>query len=128
MSEKIVHAVKERIGQDQEIVLIDTAAGSHCHVVDALKGCDMAFAVTEPTPFGAHDLKVIGGVLETLGIMKEVVLNRSGIADTSIEASISIPYSREAFDSYVRGIPIVESDPEHPISRSFLALARRLSQ
>ena len=62
ISEFVVNDLNEIIEskeKDYDYVIIDTAAGTHCDVIAALEGCDIALAVTEPTPLGAHDLKLI---------------------------------------------------------------------
>lgn len=127
LTEKVVDAVKQR-GRVREngIVIVDTAAGAHCQVVCALEGCDKAIAVTEPTIFGEHDLKVISDVLKKLGIPYEIVVNRSTISNMEIESALQIPYDKAMVECYVEGIPIVEKYPEHPISKKILSFAKRL--
>ncbi len=61
-----------------DIIIINTAAGVHCNVIHALVKSHIAFAITEPTPLGAHDLKLILQLLEKLNIDSSIVLNRSG--------------------------------------------------
>ena len=80
----IVKDVKERaiefskkIGADY--LIIDTSPGTHCNVIQALLDCDKVYAVTEPTPLGAHDLDLILTLLERLSIRRYVIVNRSGI-------------------------------------------------
>lgn len=127
LSEKIVDAVKQRgLANKHEIVIVDTAAGAHCPVVCALEGCDKAVAVTEPTFFGEHDLKVISEVLKKLEIPYETVVNRSTISDRKIESTLQIPYDRAMVECYVEGIPIVEKFPEHQISKKIFSFAKRL--
>jgi MinD superfamily P-loop ATPase len=127
VTEKIVDAVKQRgLAGNHEIMIIDTSAGAHCPVVCALEGCDKALAVTEPTFFGEHDLKVISEVLGKLEIPYEVVVNRSSISDKKIESSLQIPYDKVMLECYVDGIPIVEKHPEHPISKKIFSFAKRL--
>jgi len=63
-SAAVVIAVKERIQKmlntnKYDLVIIDTAPGAHCDVARSMIGSDIALAVTEPTPFGAHDLDLI---------------------------------------------------------------------
>ncbi len=127
LSEKLVHAVKDRAFGKKEnfIYIIDTAAGAHCNVVQALNGCDFAFAVTEPTLFGEHDLGMISHVLDTLDIQFETILNRSDISESKINSKYPIPYDRDFLDCYVEGTPIVEKIPEHRISKVFFEIARR---
>ena len=79
LSERVVEKVKEevgRIGKKYDFIVIDTAAGTHCDVISALRGCDIAIAVTEPTPLGNHDLKLIVRLLKELEIEFKIVLNR----------------------------------------------------
>lgn len=120
-------AVKQRgLARKHEIVIVDTAAGAHCQVVCALEDCDKAVAVTEPTFFGEHDLKVISELLKKLEIPYETVVNRSTISDRKIESSLQIPYDRAMVECYVEGIPIVEKFPEHQISKKIFSFAKRL--
>ncbi len=51
--------LQQKKKKEYDYVIIDTAAGTHCPVISALLGSDYAFAVTEPTPLGAHDLDLI---------------------------------------------------------------------
>jgi len=128
LSEKMVEAVKERGFKEGkgEIFIIDTAAGAHCQVVRALEGCDKAVAVTEPTLFGIHDLKVISEVLGKMKIPYETVVNRSTISNRKVEGVMKIPYDRDLIDCYVEGVPIVEKLPEHQISKKISEFAKRL--
>ncbi len=127
LTEKIVEAVKQRgLKKYYDIVLVDTAAGAHCQVVSALIGCEKALAVTEPTLFGEHDLKVISELLQKLGIPFEVVLNRSTITDKKIKSVLEIPYDKNMVECYVDSTPIVEQFPNHTISKKITNFARRL--
>ena len=103
----------KQIVRNFDLVIIDTAAGTHCTVMRALDGADKAYAVTEPTPLGAHDLDIILKVLKVLKIPSEIVLNRSDIGDKSlitkisksfkIPVAIEIPYSKSLADEYSKG-------------------------
>ncbi|MDD5482016.1 MAG: P-loop NTPase, partial [Candidatus Shapirobacteria bacterium] len=64
-TKRISQELAQKIGADY--LLVDTAVGLHCGVIRALIGVDLAYAVTEPTPLGAHDLKLI---LELLSLLK----------------------------------------------------------
>ncbi len=119
ISEFIVNALNDIIdekGRNYDYIIVDTAAGTHCPVIAALEKCEKAFAVTEPTPLGHHDLK---SILELLKEMKKdagIVINRSDIGDEAIIENLAsdfgfpvvskIPYSKEIVDSYVNGNPI----------------------
>jgi MinD superfamily P-loop ATPase len=126
LSEKMVEAVKERGLREGRggIFIVDTSAGAHCPVVRALEGCDMAFAVTEPTLFGESDLRAINEVLKILKIPASTIVNRSTISSRKLaDAALEIPYDRAMVDCYVKGVPIVRALPEHPISRRIIGFA-----
>jgi len=103
--------------KDYDFIIIDTAAGTHCPVIAALLGCEKGFAVTEPTPLGAHDLNLILELMKELKVESHIILNRSDIADRSIienvakkhgtDILVDIPYSKDVEKSYSSGKPIV---------------------
>lgn len=109
--------VKERSGlNSQHIVLIDAPPGTSCPVIEAVKDSDYTILVTEPTPFGFHDLVLAVEVLEKLKIPYGVVLNKCDIGDRQVEEYcqknsipilLSIPLDREIAVAYSNGIPIV---------------------
>ena len=43
------------------IEIRDAPPGASCPVVETIRGADFALLVTEPTPFGLHDLKQVAG-------------------------------------------------------------------
>ena len=96
-----------------DIVLLDTAAGTHCPVITALLDCDLAHAVTEPTPMGAYDLELILDLCKKLKIPSKVILNQSDLGDKKKIYSIvkklgvkiekEIPYSRKLVELYSKG-------------------------
>lgn len=133
LSAAVVKATKKRgldVGRNADVIIFDTAAGTHCDVVRALYETETAFVVTEPTPFGLHDLDSILKLLKQLGISSEVILNRSDIAETKelekFKIHTEIPFDEKMMECYVQGVSIVEKYPRHPISRIFLKLAEGL--
>ncbi len=119
IAEFIVNAVKNELSGregDYDFVIIDTAAGTHCDVISAVESCDMALAVTEPTPLGAHDLNLIIMLLKRLEMPFEVVLNRYEKKNDGIITGMlkqhgkdifsRIPYRKEIMEAYSRGVPI----------------------
>jgi len=118
-SSLIVNAVKKFSKQHEknyDYVIVDTSAGTHCPVISALIGCNVALAVTEPTPLGQHDLGLILELTKKLKIKSYVILNRSDIANKEIIENLirkyktkiiaEIPYSKEIEKSYSKGKPI----------------------
>lgn len=96
-----------------DIILFDTAAGTHCPVITALLGCDLAYAVTEPTPMGAYDLNLILDLCQKLKIPTKVILNQADLGDKKkiypiakkfkVKVEKEIPYSRKLVELYSKG-------------------------
>ncbi|MCG8569735.1 MAG: P-loop NTPase, partial [Spirochaetes bacterium] len=56
MSPRLIKQVKENISSG--INIIDSPPGTSCPVVETVKDADICVLVTDPTPFGIHDLKL----------------------------------------------------------------------
>jgi MinD superfamily P-loop ATPase len=101
----------EKIGADH--LILDTAVGMHCGVIRALVDLDLAYAVTEPTPLGAHDLALSLKLLDVLKIPAAIVLNRSDLGkreliddlskESGVEVSFELPHSKSLVEAYSRG-------------------------
>lgn len=101
----------EDIGVD--VLIVDTAPGTHCNVIQALLGCDKAYVVTEPTPLGSHDASLILELLKIMDVPSEIVLNKADVGDASVieeivkkygvQISIKIPYSEKLIKAYSEG-------------------------
>jgi len=110
-TKKFVSNLVKKIKPD--VVLFDTAAGTHCPVISALLDCDLAYAVTEPTPMGAYDLNLILDLCQKLGVPAKIVLNQADLGvKTKIEAIAKkfktevkkeIPYSKKIVEAYSKG-------------------------
>lgn len=113
---------KVRACRDPErITIIDAPPGTSCPAVAAMKGADFVLMVTEPTPFGLHDLKLAVGAVRILGIPCGLVINRSDIgndrvreyaAEENIPVLLEIPFDRKIAHAYSRGIMMVDDMPE----------------
>lgn len=119
----IVNGLKKfsaKIEKKYDYVIIDTAPGTHCNVISALLGCNLAIAVTEPTPLGATDLDLILQLCKVLKVPAKIVLNRADIGDKKLIEKIAkkyktkiiaeIPYKKEILKAYSRGEPIREKN------------------
>ena len=120
MSPPLIRQVKNYINPTR-IVIIDAPPGTSCPVITAVKGSDFCVLVTEPTPFGLHDLKITVQVLEEMGIPLGVVVNRADIGDKkvyeyckekAIPILLEIPFQRKIAELYSRGIPFSIEMPE----------------
>ena len=103
------------------ITIIDAPPGTSCPAVAAMKGVDFVLMVTEPTPFGLHDLKLAVGAVRILGIPCGLVINRSDIGDDhvrqyaaeeDIPVLMEIPFDRKIAHAYSRGLMVVDEMPE----------------
>ncbi len=120
MAPPVIRQVKQRIN-NEGISIIDASPGTSCPVVEAIKGSDFCLLVTDPTPFGLHDLKLATEVVRILGIPCGVIINRSGENDTAtkeycrqenIPVLMKIPLDIEIAKLYSVGTPLVEGMPE----------------
>ena len=107
---------------DQPIIL-DASPGTACPVVESMRGADFVLMVTEPTPFGLHDLRLAVEVArDELGLPVGVVINRDGVGDQgvdeyctaeSIPILMRIPLDRRIAEAYSDGGTLVEALPEY---------------
>ena len=120
MAIPVIKEVKREIRRDKTVI-IDAPPGTSCPVVATVYGSDFCLLVTEPTPFGFHDLEIMVEVLRKIGIPLGVVVNFQGIGDRkvyeycereNIPILLEIPYNRKIAELYSRGIPFVEEMPE----------------
>jgi len=96
-----------------DVVLFDTAPGTHCPVISALLDCDLVYAVTEPTPMGAYDLNLILDLCEKLKIPTKIILNQADLGKKQkiekiakkykLKIEKEIPYSKKLVEAYSRG-------------------------
>jgi len=130
----IISALKKRINPNRTAVL-DCSPGASCAVVRSIEGSDYALLVTEPTPFGLHDLKIAAELVKKMGIRAGVVLNKAGSYDQLIDdycnqdglpVLMKIPYSREIAENYSQGILPAGINPEW--KDRFTALHWRIGQ
>lgn len=129
----VIRQVKKRIARNRTTIL-DAPPGTSCPVVETVKGSDFCLLVTEPTPFGLHDLALAVEMAEELGIPCGVVLNRAGLADEMVAdycrrrglpILLAIPFEREIADLYARGIPLVAVQQQW--QKKFLQLAEEIA-
>jgi MinD superfamily P-loop ATPase len=126
-SSVVVSALKNRVFSSacgMDVILVDTPPGIHCNVISALRGSDAVYAVTEPTPPGAHDLERTLGLLRELGLIRaRIILNFSDLPGPrekitamakafDAEISCELPMDDTLLKSHVNGVPAVNMFPE----------------
>ncbi len=101
-----------------DVVLIDAPPGTSCPVIAAVRDSDLVVLVTEPTPFGLHDLELAVEMVRALGLRCVVVVNRAGLgddrvysycADEGIEIVLELPYERRIAETYAQGHLLLDS-------------------
>ncbi len=134
MSPPLIRAVKKHIGSDG-ITIIDCPPGTSCPVIAAIRGSDYVLLVTEPTPFGLHDLKLAVETVRTLGLPFGVVINRADAGDSrtreycaseGIRILLEIPEIRRVAEAYSRGQSALEAVPE--LGKAFRKLPEAIQQ
>jgi len=120
MATPVIRALKAKINRDK-IVILDSPPGTACPVIESVNETDFVILVTEPTPFGLHDLKLAVAMVRALKIPFGVVINRDGIGDDRVERYceqehihilMKVPQDREIAKLYSKGVPFVNEITE----------------
>jgi MinD superfamily P-loop ATPase len=134
MSPPLIRKVREYTRPDA-LTIIDAPPGTSCPVIASMKGADFVLLVTEPTPFGLHDLKLAVGAVTLLGIPCGLVVNRSDMGDDHVREYakdeglpilMEIPFDRRIAESYSKGEPLV--DAMHEWKKRFVELYDQIEQ
>ncbi len=111
----------KNLADEKKNVILDSPPGTACPAVEAMTDSDYVVLVTEPTPFGHHDLKLSVDIVRQVGTPFGVVVNRDGIGDDRIEVYCreenipllaKIPNNRKIANLYSKGVPMVKGMPE----------------
>jgi MinD superfamily P-loop ATPase len=117
----VIRAVKSNAAA-ADLTILDAPPGTSCPVVEAVRGADFVVLVTEPTPFGLHDLKLAVEVMQVLGLPCGVVINRASLSGSGVREFCrqqgipilgEIPDDRRIAEAYSQGRMICEALPEH---------------
>jgi MinD superfamily P-loop ATPase len=134
MSPPLIRAVKSKINPNKTAIL-DAPPGASCPVINTVSGSDFIIMVTEPTPFGLHDLRIAVEAISHLAIPFGVILNRSDVGDNEVQKFCAqraipllaeIPYNRLIAEGYAKGDLLVTSAPEY--IRLFLQVFERIRE
>ncbi len=132
ISPPVIRAAKQAAPPAQWVIL-DAPPGTACPMIETVRDCDYVLLVTEPTPFGMHDLRLAVEVARTLNLGCGVVVNRAqpGATETRewcgqarVPILAEIPDSMVIAKAYSQGQLIVETVPE--LEQTFDHLRERL--
>jgi MinD superfamily P-loop ATPase len=116
----VIKALKRKLNSSKNVI-IDVPPGTSCPVIESIGSSDYCILVTEPTPFGLHDLKLAIEVVRHMNIPFGVVINRDGIGDKKVEAYcqkenisiiLKIPEKRKIAHLYSKGIALINKSYE----------------
>ena len=134
MSPPLIKKVRDYVRPDS-INIIDAPPGTSCPVIAAMKGVDFVLMVTEPTPFGLHDLELAVEAVKLLGLPHGLVINRSDIGNNAVKEYaekenipilMEIPFDRKIAEAYSNGRLIVQAMPEW--KENFLELYQKIEK
>jgi MinD superfamily P-loop ATPase len=122
MAVPVIRQLKKwAIPQSGQVVIRDASPGTSCPVVEAVRGSDYLVLVTEPTPFGLHDLRLALQVAIDLGIRAGVIVNRENgsyqpleafCAEHNLSVLLRIPFERAVAEGIAQGKSLVDIHPE----------------
>ncbi len=119
MSPPLIKAVRTYTQPDM-INIIDAPPGTSCPVIAAMQATDVVLMVTEPTPFGLHDLKLAVEAVKLLEIPHGLVINRCDMGTDEVRqyaqaehlpVLMEIPFDRGIAEAYSRGELMVAAMP-----------------
>ena len=122
ISQLKAQSIHRSASEAQQLTIIDASPGTACPVVESMRGADFCLLVTEPTPFGLHDLRLAAQVTQELGIPAGVVVNRDGVGDAGVDdycrevglpVLMRIPLDQRIAEGIARGVPLVHIQPEY---------------
>jgi len=132
MAVPVIKAVKQQLKRSKKII-IDAPPGTSCPMIESIQDADFVLLVTEPTPFGLHDLKLAVEVVRALHLPFGVVINRDGIGDSQVDMYcqkekipilLRVPHDKTIANLYSNGQACVTEMPE--IKQQFLNLYEKI--
>jgi MinD superfamily P-loop ATPase len=116
-----VSVIKKAIRETdpQNLTLMDSPPGISCPFIATIEQADFVILVTEPTPFGLHDLKLSAETVQKLKKPLGVVINRAGLGnqemyhwleETRIPLLLEVPFDKKIAQIYSEGKILAKED------------------
>lgn len=119
MAPPLIRKVREQT-IPSALTIIDAPPGTSCPVIAAMRATDFVLLVTEPTPFGLHDLQLAVAAVRLLAIPCGLVINRADLGDAAVydyarrealPVLLEIPFDRDIATAYAEGRLLAEALP-----------------
>lgn len=129
----LIRQVKREIDEGRPVI-VDCPPGTACTAVESIRGADLCVLVTEPTPFGLHDLRLSLEMTKKLKVPAAVFINKTGLRgpdvarfceEQGVKVIGELPYERGIAEAYSKGELVVRSPKHRP---AFEELAEAVRQ
>jgi MinD superfamily P-loop ATPase len=138
MAVPVIRQLKKwAVPQAGQVIIRDAPPGTSCPVVESVRGSDYLLLVTEPTPFGLHDLNLAAQVASELGVPAGVIINRENGPYPDMEdfckahhlpVWLRIPFERAIAEGVAQGKTLLEIHPEYSFTFKTMIQQIRTSQ
>lgn len=112
----VIEKLKSKIDPNKKVI-IDSPPGTSCPTIEAIIDTDYTIVVTEPSPFGLHDLKMVIEMLNSIKQPFAVIINKAEensdyliedyCQEKGVKILLKIPFSRQIAELYSEGTPFV---------------------
>jgi MinD superfamily P-loop ATPase len=113
----VIEKLKTKINYNKKVI-IDSPPGTTCPTIEAIADTDYTLVVTEPSPFGVHDLNMVVEMLKNVNQPFAVIINRAEedsnyliedyCRENDIQIVMKLPFSRKIAELYSRGETFLE--------------------
>jgi MinD superfamily P-loop ATPase len=121
MPTPVIRQLKRQVHASEDaVILLDSPPGASCSVVETLRGSDFALLVSEPTPFGLHDLRQMLSIVQEMNLPAGVIINRENgsyppiincCEDYHVPVLMHIPFDRAIAQGVAQGKTLPEIYP-----------------
>ena len=133
MQTALIKEVKKHKQKNSAIQIFDAPPGTSCPVVETVSDADFIILVSEPTPFGLHDLKITVDLLKNLQKPFGVIINKAGLGSNEIYGFLEqnhieilgeLPFSKKLASNYAAGNILENIPPE--IEKTYLNIIEKI--
>jgi len=119
-----VSVIKKAIksADSQHLILLDAPPGISCPFITTVEQADFIILVTEPTPFGLHDLELSVSTIQQFQKPVGVIVNKSGLGnravyqwldENKIPLLLEVPFDKDIAHIYSEGKILAKENPAY---------------